>query len=159
MDYGGSPNNKYLRIGSKNFYFDIKTKQQGCYMSIAEVKGRQKDTILIPKSGWGKFLEMKRFKVDDISFNFDVNKDRQGRQMIISRRVRGKFRNSIVIPESGLQDFRSKIEECMEQYVSFQLEQRVTLMSPAYDCVLPPNYKDNGPYYAHLGHHKTQEGL
>ena len=27
MDYGRSPNNKYLRIGSKNFHFDIKTNQ------------------------------------------------------------------------------------------------------------------------------------
>jgi len=31
-------------------------------------------------------------------------------------------------------------------------------MSPICDCV-PPGYPDNGPYYVHLGHHKTREGL
>ena len=91
-------------------------------MSIAEVKWNHKNSILIPKSGCVKFCEMKRFKVDDISFNFDINKDRQGRQMIISRRVRGRFQNSILVPESRWQDFRFKIEECMEQSVPFQLE-------------------------------------
>ena len=79
----GFPKNKYLRIENKNVYYDIKTNKQGCYMSIAEVKGNHKNSILIPKSGWVKFREMKRFKVDDISFNFDINKDCQGRQMII----------------------------------------------------------------------------
>ena len=32
-------------------------------------------------------------------------------------------------------------------------------LSPACDCVLPPNNVENGPYYVHLGHHKTQAGL
>ena len=78
--------------------------------------------------------------------------------MIITRRLKGKFRNSILVPESGWQNFRDKIEECIEQLVSFQLKQRMTLMSPICNYV-PSGYKENGPYYIHLGHHKTQEGL
>ena len=78
--------------------------------------------------------------------------------MIISRRVKGKFRNSILVPESGWQNFRDKIDKCIKQSVSFQLEQRVTLMSLIFNCV-PSGYKENGPYYVHLGHPKTQEGL
>ena len=31
-------------------------------------------------------------------------------------------------------------------------------MSPICNCV-PSGYKENGPYYVHLGLHKTQEGL
>ena len=31
-------------------------------------------------------------------------------------------------------------------------------MSPICNCV-SSGYKENGPYYVHLGHHKTQEGL
>ena len=61
-------------------------------------------------------------------------------------------------PESGWQNFGYKVDKCIKQSVSFQLEQRVTLMSPICNCV-SSGYKENGPYYVHLGHHKTQEGL
>ena len=118
MDYSGSPKNKYLRIKNKNFYFDIKTNKQGCYMSIAEVKGNHRNSIVIPKSGWDKFHEMKRFKVDDTSFNFDINKSHQGRY-----RVNGKFRNSILVPESVWKNFRDKMDKCIKQSVSFPIEE------------------------------------
>jgi len=42
------PQNKHLRIENKNFYFDIKRNQQGRYMSISEVKGNYRNSILIP---------------------------------------------------------------------------------------------------------------
>ena len=92
-------------------------------MSIAEVKGNHRNSILIPKSGWDKFREMKRFKVDNTSFNCDINKNHQGRYMIISRRVNGKFRNSILVPESVWKNFRDKMDECIKQSVSFPIEE------------------------------------
>ena len=88
-------------------------------MSIAEVKGNHRNSILIPKSGWDKFREMKRFKVDDKSFHFDKN--HQGCYMTISRRVNGKFRNSIMVPESGWKNFRDKMDKCIKQSVSFPI--------------------------------------
>merc|ERR1712228_577588 len=50
-----APQNKHLRIENKNFYFDIKRNQQGRYMSISEVKGTYRNSILIPESGWEDF--------------------------------------------------------------------------------------------------------
>ena len=52
------PQNKHLRIENKNFYFDIKKNQQGRYMSISEVKGNYRNSILIPESGWENFRDV-----------------------------------------------------------------------------------------------------
>merc|ERR1712218_531129 len=52
------PQNKHLRIENKNFYFDIKKNQQGRYMSISEVKGNYRNSILVPESGWESFRDV-----------------------------------------------------------------------------------------------------
>lgn len=52
------PQNKHLRIENKNFYFDVKRNQQGRYMSISEVKGTYRNSILIPESGWENFRNL-----------------------------------------------------------------------------------------------------
>ena len=83
-------------------------------MSIAEVKGNHRNSILIPESGWDQFREMKRFKVDDKSFYFDIKNNHQGRYMTISE-VKGNFRNSILVPESGWDNFRDMLDECINQ--------------------------------------------
>lgn len=53
-----APQNKHLRIENKNFYFDIKRNQQGRYMSISEVKGNFRNSILVPESGWESFRDV-----------------------------------------------------------------------------------------------------
>merc|ERR1719219_611381 len=53
-----APQNKHLRIENKNFYFDIKRNQQGRYMSISEVKGNFRNSILVPESGWENFRDV-----------------------------------------------------------------------------------------------------
>ena len=52
------PQNKHLRVENKNFYFDVKKNQQGRYMSISEVKGNYRNSILIPESGWENFRDV-----------------------------------------------------------------------------------------------------
>jgi len=53
-----APQNKHLRIENKNFYFDIKSNQQGRYMSISEVKGNFRNSLLVPESGWESFRDV-----------------------------------------------------------------------------------------------------
>jgi len=52
------PQNKHLRIENKSFHFDIKSNQQGRYMSISEVKGNFRNSILVPESGWESFRDV-----------------------------------------------------------------------------------------------------
>ena len=52
------PQNKHIRVENKNFYFDIKRNQQGRYMSISEVKGNYRNSILVPESGWENFRDV-----------------------------------------------------------------------------------------------------
>jgi len=52
------PQNQHLRIENKNFYFDVKRNQQGRYMSISEVKGNYRNSILLPESGWESFRDV-----------------------------------------------------------------------------------------------------
>ena len=67
------PQNKHIRVENKNFYFDIKRNQQGRYMSISEVKGNYRNSILVPESGWENFrdvLDEYVKQVEDIFFIF-----------------------------------------------------------------------------------------
>ena len=52
---GGREDSKQVRIENKNFYFDVKSNAQGCYMAISEVNGSHRNSILIPQSGWQAF--------------------------------------------------------------------------------------------------------
>jgi len=49
--------NKHVRIEGTNYYFDAKTNQQGRYMSISEVKGNSRSSILVPQSSWDSFYD------------------------------------------------------------------------------------------------------
>merc|ERR1712137_253028 len=57
-DAMNGPQNKHIRVENKNFYFDIKRNQQGRYMSISEVKGNYRNSILVPESGWENFRDV-----------------------------------------------------------------------------------------------------
>ena len=63
------PQNKHLRIENKNFYFDIKKNQQGRYMTISEVKGNYRNSILVPESGWENFRDVLDEYVKQVKFN------------------------------------------------------------------------------------------
>ena len=64
-----APQNKHLRIENKNFYFDIKRNQQGRYMSISEVKGNFRNSILVPESGWESFRDVLDDYVKQVCLN------------------------------------------------------------------------------------------
>jgi len=53
-----APQNRHLRVENKNFYFDIKRNAQGRYMTISEVKGNFRNSILIPEIGWENFRDV-----------------------------------------------------------------------------------------------------
>ena len=64
-----APQNKHVRIENKNFYFDIKRNQQGRYMSISEVKGNFRNSILVPESGWESFRDVLDDYVKQVSLD------------------------------------------------------------------------------------------
>jgi len=131
-DAFNAPENKHLKIENKNFYFDVKQNNQGRYMSISEVRGNFRDSLLVPESGWESFREAlddyvfsagdaeetfsatqnKNLRIENKSIYFDIKKNQQGRYMSISE-VKGKFRNNIRVPESGWDSFRDILEEQM----------------------------------------------
>ncbi len=44
-----------MRIENKNFYFACKKNAQGRYITVSEIKGNFRNSILIPESGWDDF--------------------------------------------------------------------------------------------------------
>lgn len=53
-----APDVRHLRIENKNFYFACKKNAQGRYMTISEVKGNFRNSILIPETGWEEFRDV-----------------------------------------------------------------------------------------------------
>ncbi len=51
----GIPDNRHVRIENKNFYFACKKNAQGRYITVSEIKGNFRNSILIPESGWDDF--------------------------------------------------------------------------------------------------------
>merc|ERR1719334_281882 len=44
--------------GPENKHIRIENNQQGRYMSISEVKGNYRNSILVPESGWESFRDV-----------------------------------------------------------------------------------------------------
>jgi len=53
-----APQSRHVRIENKNFFFSCKKNAQGRYITISEVKGNFRNSILIPESGWEDFREV-----------------------------------------------------------------------------------------------------
>jgi hypothetical protein len=53
-----APQSKHLRIENKNFFFACKKNAQGRYITVSEVKGNFRNSILIPESGWADFRDV-----------------------------------------------------------------------------------------------------
>lgn len=53
-----APQSKHVKIENKNFYFECKKNAKGRYITISEVKGNFKNTILVPESGWDEFRDV-----------------------------------------------------------------------------------------------------
>jgi len=53
-----APGSKHVKIENKNFYFECKKNAKGRYITISEVKGNFKNTILVPESGWDEFRDV-----------------------------------------------------------------------------------------------------
>lgn len=53
-----APQNRHIKIENKNFMFTCKKNQQGRYITISEVKGNFRNSIIIPESGWESFREV-----------------------------------------------------------------------------------------------------
>ena len=58
VDALAAPQNRHLRVENKNLYFDIKRNAQGRYMTMSEVKGNFRNSILIPEIGWENFRDV-----------------------------------------------------------------------------------------------------
>lgn len=50
--------NRHIKIENKNFFFSCKKNAQGRYITISEVKGNFRNSILIPESGWDSFRQV-----------------------------------------------------------------------------------------------------
>lgn len=53
-----APQSRHVRIENKNFFFSCKKNAQGRYITISEVKGTFRNSILIPESGWDDFRDV-----------------------------------------------------------------------------------------------------
>ncbi|XP_031834121.1 purine-rich binding protein-alpha isoform X3 [Nomia melanderi] len=52
------PDGRYMRVDSKNFYFDIGQNNRGIYMRISEVKTHFRTAITVPEKSWANFRDI-----------------------------------------------------------------------------------------------------
>ncbi|XP_076163744.1 purine-rich binding protein-alpha isoform X2 [Ptiloglossa arizonensis] len=55
---GDLPEGRYMRVDSKNFYFDIGQNNRGIYMRISEVKSNFRTAITVPEKSWARFRDI-----------------------------------------------------------------------------------------------------
>ena len=69
--YNDGSGKRHVKIENKDFYFEVKSNQQGRYMAISEQKGSNRNTILVPESVINEvqFILYNTF-YDHICFNF-----------------------------------------------------------------------------------------
>ncbi|CAF3572139.1 unnamed protein product [Rotaria sordida] len=51
------PESKFLRVGNKNFYFDIGSNSRGVFLRISEVRANFRAAITVPEKSWPRFRD------------------------------------------------------------------------------------------------------
>ncbi|XP_015434529.1 PREDICTED: transcriptional activator protein Pur-beta isoform X1 [Dufourea novaeangliae] len=72
------PDGRYMRVDSKNFYFDIGQNNRGIYMRISEVKTHFRTAITVPEKSWANFRDIfadycERMREKGVASNVGMN--------------------------------------------------------------------------------------
>jgi len=121
----------------KKYHMDLKENARGRFLKVSETftRGYSRFQIFIPADGLVEFQRNLRelieeydngevdaihepqnqhLRIENKNFYFDVKRNQQGRYMAISE-VKGNYRNSILLPESGWESFRDVLDNFVKQ--------------------------------------------
>merc|ERR1711878_32695 len=136
-NHQGDLASRTITLEGNRFYLDVKENQRGRFIKIAEMSADgRKNQIMMSFStanqfhqNLTKFMEFyrglgevdsynlkqsKHVKVENKSFYFDMKSNHQGKYLSISE-VRGNYRNSILVPESGWRNVRDVLDEFIKE--------------------------------------------
>merc|ERR1712014_39027 len=110
----------------KKYHMDLKENARGRFLKVSETNGHSRFHVFIPADGMREFKhdngdslppadgQSKHIRIENKSFYFDMKSNHQGRYMSISE-VRGNYRNSILVPESGWRNVRDVLDEFIKE--------------------------------------------
>jgi len=126
----------------KKYHMDLKENARGRFLKVSETNAHSRFHVFIPADGMREFKQnigeliegfdngaayeggdsspsqnegmSKHVKVENKSFYFDMKSNHQGRYLSISE-VRGNYRNSILVPESGWRNVRDVLDEFIKE--------------------------------------------
>jgi len=126
----------------KKYHMDLKENARGRFLKVSETNAHSRFHVFIPADGMSEFKQnigeliegfdngaayeggdsspsqtegqSKHVKVENKSFYFDMKSNHQGRYLSISE-VRGNYRNSILVPESGWRNVRDVLDEFIKE--------------------------------------------
>jgi len=65
------PGSRYVRVGNKNFYFDIGSNDRGIFLRISEVRSNFRTAITVPEKVWSRF----RDNINDFILNMEEERN------------------------------------------------------------------------------------
>merc|ERR1719151_114269 len=115
----------------KKYHIDLKENARGRFLKVSETftRGYSRFQIFIPADGMEEFnLHLKELieeyddgEIEEAAaapenkhFFFSCKKNAQGRYITVAE-IKGNFRNTILIPESGWDDFRDVLDDYVKQ--------------------------------------------
>jgi len=126
-----------MYMDDKKYHMDLKENARGRFLKVSETftRGYSRFQVFIPADGMAEFQhnlgeliqeydngdaeealnspQNKHLRIENKNFYFDIKRNQQGRYMSILE-VKGSYRNAILIPESGWENFR----DVLDQYVA-----------------------------------------
>jgi len=131
---------KVIFTDEKKYHMDLKENSRGRFLKVSEKfpRGQSRFQVIIPADGLEKFqLNLEELldeyddgeveealaaqerhpepaRNEDKKFYFDLKSGQQGRNITISE-VKGNFRNSILVPESGWENFLNILSDYIQQ--------------------------------------------
>lgn len=122
----------------KKYHMDLKENARGRFLKVSETftRGYSRFQVFIPAEGMVEFQrnlgelieeydngdaveamqepQNQHLRIENKNFYFDIKRNQQGRYMAISE-VKGNYRNSILLPESGWESFRDVLDNFVKQ--------------------------------------------